>query len=202
MDQYTNLGTVSGIVTEPEGPVVDAPRSRAVGDTISAEDPSNYFGFLAGIDVEKSTNGVDADAAPGVEVLVGDPITWTYVVTNTGDSPIADVVLVDDRGEVPVFIGGDTNSDTLLDPDETWTYEAKGIAVAGQYTNVATATGIDPAGGTVTDEDPSNYNGVSHGLPVTGIETGMLALIAILLLGSGAVVIGLTRSKNKKHNTA
>jgi len=52
------------------------------------------------------------------------------------------------------------------------------------------------------DEDPSNYNGVSHGLPVTGIETAMLALITILLLGSGAVVIGLTQSKSKKQNTA
>ncbi|MCL1587681.1 MAG: hypothetical protein M3092_04620 [Actinomycetia bacterium] len=201
LDQYTNLGTVSGIVTEPDGPVVDAPRSRAVGDTISAEDPSNYFGFLAGIDVEKSTNGVDADTAPGVEILVGDSVTWTYVVTNTGDSPIAEVALVDDRGELPVFIGGDTNGDTLLDPDEIWTYEAKGTAVAGQYTNVATATGSDLAGGTVTDEDPSNYNGVSHGLPVTGIETAALGLIGLLLLGAGAVLIGLTRSKKRKQGS-
>jgi hypothetical protein len=174
----------------------------AVGDTLSAADPSNYFGFVAGIDVEKATNGVDADAAPGVEVLVGDPVTWTYVVTNTGDSAISDIVLVDDQGEVPVFIDGDTNGNTLLDPNEVWTLEANGIATEGQYTNLATVTGLDLAGGTVTDEDPSNYNGVTDGLPVTGVEAGVLGIIALLLLGAGAVLIGLTRSRNRKQDTA
>jgi hypothetical protein len=200
--QYTNLATVTGIVTAPDQPVLDVARTFAVGDTISDDDPSNYFGFLAGIDVEKATNGVDADLSPGVEILVGDTVTWTYVVTNTGDSAIADIALVDDQGEVPVFIGGDTNDDDLLDPDEVWTYEATGTAVAGQYTNLATVTGTDLADGTVTDTDPSNYKGVTTGLPVTGIETGVMALIALLLLGAGAVLVVLTRSKKRKHATA
>jgi uncharacterized repeat protein (TIGR01451 family) len=201
VDQYTNLGTVSGIVTEPQGPVVDAPRSRAVGDTISAEDPSNYFGFLAGIDVEKSTNGVDADTAPGMEIQVGQAVTWAYVVTNTGESAIGEVVVIDDQGEVPVFVGGDTNNDGLLDPDEIWTYEAKGTAVESQYTNLATVTGSGPGGGILTDEDPSNYKGVTGGLPVTGIETAALGLFGLLLLGAGALLIGLTRSKKRKQGS-
>jgi hypothetical protein len=124
-------------------------------------------------------------------------VTWTYVVTNPGETPIAEVALVDDQGEIPQFIGGDT----LLDPDETWTYEAKGAAAAGQYTNLATVTGTDIAGNVLADEDPSNYKGVTHGLPVTGLETGALALIALLLLGLG-VVVTLTRPKKQGRGQA
>ena len=43
--------------------------------------------------------------------------------------------------------------------------------------------------GTVTDEDPSHYNGVTDGLPVTGVEASVLGIVALLLLGMGAVLI-------------
>ena len=186
--QYANVATATG--TDPLDLVVEA------------VDPSHYSGFGAGIDVEKATNGFDADTAPGVEVLVGDPVTWTYVVSNTGDVALSSITLVDDRGEVPVFTGGDTNDDGLLDPDEVWVFEAKGTATESQYANLATVTGTNPAGGVVTDEDPSHYNGVTDGLPVTGIETGTLALVALLLLGAGVVLIGLTRSKKRKQRSS
>jgi hypothetical protein len=186
--EYANVATATG--TDPLDLVVEA------------TDPSHYVGFGVGIDVEKATNGFDADTAPGVDELVGDPVTWTYVVTNTGDATLSSITLVDDQGEVPVFKGGDTNGDGLLDPDEVWTFEASGTAAEGQYTNVATATGTDPDGGTVTDQDPSNYKGVTDGLPVTGIETGTLALVALLLLAAGAALIGLTRSRSKKRESA
>ncbi|NES07508.1 MAG: PPXXXP-CTERM sorting domain-containing protein, partial [Okeania sp. SIO2F4] len=40
----------------------------------------------AGIDIEKFTNGVDADTIEeAVEISPGKKVTWTYKVTNTGD---------------------------------------------------------------------------------------------------------------------
>ncbi len=182
--QYSNLATVTGL--DP------------VGVPVTDEDPSNYNGFVAGIDVEKATNGLDSDTAPGVDLLAGSTVTWTYVVTNTGDVPLPNVVLVDDQGEVPVFIDGDTNADSVLDPDEVWTYEATATATTGQYTNLATVTGTDPAGGTVTAGDPSNYNGVTEGLPNTGIDSDVMAIVALLLLAAGAVLVVLTRSRKRK----
>ena len=121
------------------------------------------------IDIEKSTNGDDADAAPGPQIAVGDPVTWTYVVTNPGNVPIANVAVTDDHAGVdPVLQGGDADGDGLLDPDESWMFQASGTATAGQYENIGTATGTvagaeTPArraiGDQVSDTDPSHYFG-------------------------------------------
>ncbi len=88
-------------------------------------------------------------------------MTWTYVVTNTGNVPLANVTVTDDQaGVTPVYQGGDTNTNNLLDLTETWTYQATGTAVAGQYANIGTVTGFYPQGEEqVDDTDPSHYVG-------------------------------------------
>ena len=77
---------------ERRGPVRERRHGRRgvgpAGQAVTDTDPSHYFGTVSAIDIKKSTNGQDADAAPGVLVPVGDPVTWTYVVTNPGNVPI------------------------------------------------------------------------------------------------------------------
>ena len=76
--QYSNIGTVTG---NP----VDATGADIAGITDATDtDPSNHFGATAGINVVKSTNGQDANTAPGPTLAVGSTATFTYVVTNTG----------------------------------------------------------------------------------------------------------------------
>ena len=129
------------------------------GTQLRDSDPSHYFGVVSGINVKKYTNGDDADTPPGPDIAPGAAVTWTYVVTNTGNLPIAQVAVADDRGVVPTLQSGDTNGDGQLDPTETWTYSATGVATAGQYQNIATASGLDTLEDPVSASDPSHYFG-------------------------------------------
>ena len=81
--QYSNQGTRH----RPDG----------FGTNVTDTDPSHYFGVATGIDVEKATNGKDADVPPGPFIPVGDTVTWTYRVTNTGNVAPDDVAVTDSR---------------------------------------------------------------------------------------------------------
>jgi len=52
----------------------------------------------------------------------GDNINYRYTVTNTGPASVTPVV-EDDICGTPVFTGGDTDDNGLIDPGEIWTYE-------------------------------------------------------------------------------
>src|SRR3954447_16303824 len=74
------------------------------------------------IDIQKATNGSDADAAPGPSIPIGDPITWTYRVANTGNDTLSGLVVTDDRGVVV------TCPRTSLAPGEEMVCTASGVA--------------------------------------------------------------------------
>ena len=109
------------------------------------------------IDIEKSTNGEDADEPIGPTVLAGDPVTWEYMVTNTGNVVLNQIQVTDDQ-EGPVDCPKST-----LQPDESMTCTKSGAApvdvpAAGFfYENLAEVTGTPPSGPAVHDSDPSHY---------------------------------------------
>lgn len=138
-----------------EGQVTANTRS---GLPVSDYDPSHYVvqGGIepppeASLDLEKATNGDDADLPPGPTIPVGDPVSWTYVVTNTGDVALTDVSVMDDR------VPGVLCPQTTLAVGESMTCTAQGVAVLGQYANLGTARGFDPEGQMVEATDPSHY---------------------------------------------
>src|SRR6185295_13777292 len=90
----------------------------------------------------------------------GSTVTFTYVVTNTGNVPLANVAVTDDKlGPITSFTG-DSNGNGLLDLTETWIYVANAAALAGQQTNTGTVTARDAgASTTVADNNPANYFG-------------------------------------------
>lgn len=106
--------------------------------------------------IEKSTNGQDADSPPGPVLLVGAPVVWTYVVTNSGARDLTAIVVTDDQG-VAVSCPG-----TTLGAGESFTCTGSGVAQAGQYTNVGTVDAELPDGTGVSDSDPSHYFGQSQ----------------------------------------
>lgn len=146
MGQYRNVGTVTASFTAPAG-------SGTVTDT----DASHYLG-ISPVQIEKLTNGDDADSPPGPQILIGDPVLWEYVLTNVGVVTVTGIAVTDDQG-VAVTCGG-----TTLGPGATMTCTGSGVAVQGQYANVGTVTASWAAGtasGVVTDSDPSHYRGVT-----------------------------------------
>ena len=108
------------------------------------------------------------------------PVTWDYVVTNTGNVALSNVMVTDDNGTAgdtsddfnPTYLGGDTDGDNQLDVNETWIYQATGIAQLGQYGNIGTVTGLDPLENPVDDTDPSHYVGIDEHEPGTGQTPG------------------------------
>ena len=128
----------------------------------------------ADLSLVKFVNGQDADSPTGPHVAAGSTVTFTYVVTDTGNVPLSGVVVRDDNGTPanpaddfnPTFSGGDTNANGLLDLTETWTYTQTATALAGQQTNVGTVTGQDVNTlTTVTDDNPANYFGDAPAVP-------------------------------------
>ncbi len=107
------------------------------------------------------TDLYDADAPPGLEVKAGSTVTFTYIVKNTGDTALKNVVLVDDRIATVTYVSGDTDRDGLLDTNESWTYTATEVAQSGTIKNTGTVTALDSVGGVaqVTDKDDAYYTG-------------------------------------------
>jgi hypothetical protein len=128
-----------------------------VGDPVPADTTQVFDSSCrpvnARVTIVKSTNGEDANDAPGPTVMVGSPVAWQYVVTNTGTVSLTDVQIVDDRN-VTVNCAGRTT----LAVGESMTCTGSGVATAGQYKNVGTVTAAWSAG-TVTDSDASHYFG-------------------------------------------
>ncbi len=135
-----------------------------------------------GIDIEKLTNGNQADGVDDAdvpEVVPGESVTWTYIVTNTGDVAFdeADVTVVDDTIGPIATIMDQGDGDGVLLPGEVWTYVATGVAenLASPSAGTVVVDGCNPAGtlvpgdratyeniGTVnvpgdSDSDPSHY---------------------------------------------
>jgi uncharacterized repeat protein (TIGR01451 family) len=144
--QYENLGTVTA--DSPFGSVTDS-------------DPSHYFGSAPAVNIVKFVNGNDANTPPGPSVSSGSTVTFTYVVTNTGNVPLQNVAVTDDvLGTVSSFTG-DTNGNNLLDLTETWTYTATATATDGLHTNTGTVNAESPISQPVSDSDPANYTASS-----------------------------------------
>jgi hypothetical protein len=108
------------------------------------------------VKIKKTTNGEDADNAPGPSIAVGTAVTWRYVVTNTGTISLTSIVVVDDRG-VSVSCSGQTT----LPAGQTMTCTGTGVAILGQYSNVGKVTASSTSG-SVDDSDPSHYLGITQ----------------------------------------
>ena len=150
---YINVGVATAV----------SPTGERVWDV----DPSHYVGVLVGqprVDIEKATNGRDADTPPGPVIPVGDPVKWSYVVTNRGDTVLQNVQVSDNP------LGDIVCPKDALRPGESMTCLAQGVAVVGQYRNMGMVVAVSPDGMAVRDADPSHYFGRPVGVEGCSVE--------------------------------
>ena len=104
-------------------------------------------------DEEANNPAINIVKTPSTTTLPagGGAVTFTYVVTNTGDVPLSTVTVSDDKCGAAELVSGDTSGDELLDLDETWTFTCK-MDLTDTTTNIGTATGHN-GDDTVTDTD-------------------------------------------------
>ncbi len=170
----------------PSGTVVDDPtESYDAIYEVKVDVPP-----VAAIDIEKATNGEDADTPPGPTITVGSTVTWTYRVENTGNLLLTDVTVTDNQlaNDTDIDCGeGTDNVIADLDPAEVVTCTATGTASLGQYANTGSVTATDPDSFPVTDSDDSHYFGAgSSPTPVPAIQPFGLALLSFgLMIAAG-----------------
>ncbi|MBX3531298.1 MAG: DUF11 domain-containing protein [Rhizobiaceae bacterium] len=113
---------------------------------------------------------------------VGETISYTYQVSGFGGVPIESVTVTETGfagagvTPAPARQSGDTNSNNLLDPGETWVFTATYTLVAadlvtGSVQNQATAAGETAAGTPVSDLSDSMLAGDGNGVGTPGAGT-------------------------------
>ncbi|MFD5563182.1 DUF7507 domain-containing protein [Kitasatospora griseola] len=192
----TNTARASGV--DPEGRPVESPPSEVTVETTSGA----------------SSLSITKQADVSGSARVGDTVTYTYTVTNTGATVLTDVSVNDDR------VAHVTCDATTLEPGASTTCRGTYVvtaedAKAGHVINTATASGRDPQGQLVesrpvslcvtVSECPEKEKGEGcvkvprptvppkHGggggghLPDTGSPAG---LAAVGLAGGGLLTLG------------
>ena len=121
------------------------------GDVSNHDDATIPTPAAPAIHLEKSVaDGPDADSIAGL----GEVLTYTFVVTNTGNVPLTDVVIDDatlSMSNVPCVASLAVGASATC-PTKSYTTTSADIA-AGSVHNTATATGTPPSGHGVSDDD-------------------------------------------------
>ncbi len=154
---------------------------------ISATDVANAT-VVVGVPIVPPLIHVTKVPNPLALLAGGGLVTYTEKITNPGTVALSNVQLSDDKCGPMKYISGDTNNDSKLDTNETWTYTCSSN-LSQTTTNTAVATG-EANGLTVKDFAIATVvvAGVVPKLPSTGFAPDNSSTMWIALLASLAVV--------------
>ncbi len=185
-DPIPNTGTVRGDTEEGEG-----------GEEVEDSDDHLVDIINPGIDILKT---VDEEIVP-----IGTTVTFTYVVTNTGDTTLYEISVDDD-------ILGHIGDIAVLEPGDSATLTKDFVVGDEIVTNVGTATGEDVLGRSVSADDDATVTPIAGEnppnppnnppTPFTGSDAGRLGLITIVLFGIGVTVVASTRRRRPEREAA
>ncbi|WP_369753855.1 gliding motility-associated C-terminal domain-containing protein [Flavobacterium sp. WC2409] len=116
------------------------------------------------------TNDITVGPNGCADLKVGDVVTYTFTVTNLGNSSLHDVVVIDSHIGLSTITlqSGDSNNNSILEVSENWIYEATYTVTQididnGSITNQATVNATasdstlvsDPSGNSTTNDEPN-----------------------------------------------
>jgi uncharacterized repeat protein (TIGR01451 family) len=183
-DPIPNTATIRGDTSEGEG-----------GQEVTDTDDHVVDIIHPGIAVVKT---VSEQTVP-----VGTTVTYTYVVTNTGDATLYDVSIDDD-------IMGHIGDIPILEPGQSVTLTKDFVVGDRPVTNVATASGTDILGRGVSASDDASVSPIAGEnppppappTPFTGSDAGRIGLVSIALFGIGVSVVAATRRRRPQRDAA
>jgi uncharacterized repeat protein (TIGR01451 family) len=136
-------------------------------DTANTATVTGTFSMGDMVDIVSDTHTISVDVInPGMAIHktanptvidAGGTVTYTYIVTNSGDGALSNVNVNDDKCAAVSFVGGDDDGNSAFDPDEAWIYTCSMVLTATTI-NTGTATGTDSAGGQVRAIDTAFVN--------------------------------------------
>jgi len=158
-------------------------------------DKSHYLGTLGNpaIDLEKATEGQDSDAAPGPELNVGDAVNWTFMVTNTGDVDLSNVVVTDEQVQPATGPATTVCEIATLPVGQSQACNFSGTVIEGQYQNVGNVSAQGLGDSVVNDQDASHY---------TGMVGNVLSALPAAVPTSGDAPLSVTFTPNATTNNA
>jgi uncharacterized repeat protein (TIGR01451 family) len=134
----------------------------------------------ASVDILRPAIALNKTAEPA-EAYEGYTITYTYTITNPGNTPLSAISVIDDKAGNITYEGGyqsgDANEDENLDTDESWVFTATYNVTADDdspLVNNATATGVDALAQTVTARDTASVTIIKLEVEITSPEDGAI----------------------------
>ena len=111
----------SGVFSNPDG----------INSMIRMSEGANVSCTITNDDIAQP--GIAVEKSGPATAYAGDTVEYTFTVTNTGNVPIGDISAYDSIAGYGVYQSGDTNTNSLLDTDETWVFTAS-YAIPGDQT--------------------------------------------------------------------
>jgi uncharacterized repeat protein (TIGR01451 family) len=201
----------AGTCTQGIGSVLQPGASFTCTYPMTAAGDATNLASVIGVDgLDRDVTASDSTfvdvIAPAIEVVktvddetpvAGQTVTYTYVVTNTGDTTLSGVTVVDN------VLGGIAVIGTLAPGASATATKTMVVVADSEKVNIATAEGTDVLGKTVTDDDDATI-AVTTVLGIVEVKPDVLprtgaAIGGILLLGFALLFGGLALRSTRRR---
>ncbi|SLN30627.1 beta strand repeat-containing protein [Pseudooctadecabacter jejudonensis] len=189
LPKTTSSGTTSSTTCTGQYTITQDDFDSQTVTNIAQASGTPEFGSLGAVQDTVTITSSTA-LAPGIEVLksadraafstVGEVITYTYVINNTGNTTLTDVVLTDDKipgniCTIASLVPQAPNDTTTCTATYTVTQDdIDDFALSGQQlVNVATVASQDPNGANVGDTDDERLDGPAAAPALTITKTAI-----------------------------